>query len=456
LLNYLISLDCSKLLRIWCINSGLHTSRQAINTQLPRHPPFTTHQVNLSITSNVFTITPISLPFSSLSPSAGLVTFCPLQLIMAAVSAHPQHPIFPSHDSRISAPSTLQSRPVHEMQNQALEAVKDIVFGSTAGIVGKFIEYPFDTIKVRLQSQSTTHVSSSRLHGPLDAFAAAWRSSEGPLKSLYRGISAPLFGAAVETSSLFFSYRIAQDILVANLPSTRALETQSGSDAKAKLPFSALLVAGAASGAFTSFLLTPIELIKCKMQVPLSPSHLTSIHGYATSKPPGPLQLMRLVFRSQGLLGFWHGQLGTLIRETGGSASWFGSYEGVKILFEQYNTATSSSHHALPSIISEPSISSIPSSSSTSVPQQLLAGAIAGISYNFFFYPADTIKSRMQTEEAVLSGSRQTTFLKTGRELWNQQGLKGFYRGCGITVFRAAPSSAIIFGIYEKLRRVFG
>jgi mitochondrial ornithine carrier protein len=373
---------------------------------------------------------------------------------MATVSAHPQHTIFPSHDSRLSALASHNPLPTQQMQNQALEAAKDIVFGSTAGILGKFIEYPFDTIKVRLQSQSTTPVTPSRLHGPVDAFAVAWRSSEGPLKNLYRGISAPLFGAAVETSSLFFSYRIAQDILVATLPSTRALETQSR-DGKAKLPFSALLLAGAASGAFTSFLLTPIELIKCKMQVPLAPSSVTSVHGYTTSKPPGPLQLMRLVFRSQGLLGFWHGQLGTLIRETGGSASWFGSYEGVKILFEQYNAATSSSAHAARSVISEPTLSST-SASSTSVPQQLLAGAVAGISYNFFFYPADTIKSRMQTEEAALPGSRQTTFLKTGRELWHQQGLRGFYRGCGITVFRAAPSSAIIFGIYEKLRRVFG
>jgi len=373
---------------------------------------------------------------------------------MAAISTHPQHNIFPSYDSSLSTLATHNPLPAHQMQNQALEAVKDIVFGSTAGVLGKFIEYPFDTIKVRLQSQSTTPVSPSRLHGPVDAFAVAWRSSEGPLKSLYRGISAPLFGAAVETSSLFFSYRIAQDILVANLPSTRALESQS-SDGKAKLPFSALLLAGAASGAFTSFLLTPIELIKCKMQVPPSPSHLISTHGYTTSQPPGALQLMRLVFRSQGLLGFWHGQLGTLIRETGGSASWFGSYEGAKILFERYNTATSSSAHVVQSTKSELNVSST-SSSSTSVPQQLLAGAVAGISYNFFFYPADTIKSRMQTAEAALPASRQMTFLKTGRELWNQQGLKGFYRGCGITVFRAAPSSAIIFGIYEKLRRVFG
>lgn len=343
-----------------------------------------------------------------------------------------------------------------------MEAVKDIAFGSTAGILGKFIEYPFDTIKVRLQSQSTSPHSTHRIHGPLEAFAAAWRTPEGPLRSLYRGISAPLFGAAVETSSLFFSYRIAQDILVATAPSLlRALPSDHDGTAKASLTFPALLVAGAASGALTSLLLTPIELIKCKMQVSLPPAHLASEPRYLARKPPGPIQLMKSVLKSQGLLGFWHGQLGTLIRESGGSSAWFGSYEGVKILFGNYNDrkakAKSEHHYSSPAT---PPTTPLPAPTtatpSISTTQQLLAGAAAGVSYNFLFYPADTIKSRMQTEEAAAAGSRPTTFAATSREVWSQQGLKGFYRGCGITVFRSAPSSAIIFSIYEGLRRAFG
>src|SRR4051812_27732764 len=79
--------------------------------------------------------------------------------------------------------------PTHS--SQSVEALKDILYGSTAGILGKFVEYPFDTVKVRLQSQSH-QPGSQALAGPLDAFAAAFRSPEGPLVSLYRGISAPL------------------------------------------------------------------------------------------------------------------------------------------------------------------------------------------------------------------------------------------------------------------------
>jgi ornithine carrier protein len=129
--------------------------------------------------------------------------------------------------------------------------------------------------------------------------------------------------------------------------------------------------------------------------------------------------------------------MGTLIRETGGSAAWFGSYEGVKMLFLKADT----------------SLSQI---SDVKIWQQMLAGAAAGMSYNFVFYPADTIKSRMQTVSVDTVGANQLSFVATGRQLWREQGLRGYYRGCGITVFRAAPSSAIIFSIYEALRRYLG
>jgi mitochondrial ornithine carrier protein len=86
-------------------------------------------------------------------------------------------------------------------KEQGWEALKDITFGSIAGIVGKYVEYPFDTVKVRLQSQSD--FLPPRYVGPLDCFKQSFRS-EG-FVGLYRGVSAPLFGAAVETSSLFFS-----------------------------------------------------------------------------------------------------------------------------------------------------------------------------------------------------------------------------------------------------------
>lgn len=187
-----------------------------------------------------------------------------------------------------------------------------------------------------------------------------------------------------------------------------------------------LVFCGAVSGAFTSVLLTPIELVKCKMQVPFLKPH-------DALRPPGVLSIMRAVYRHQGVAGFWHGQTGTLIREMGGSAAWFGSYEGAKLLFLRADPRAAS-------------VDDLP------VWKRMIAGAAAGMSYNFIFYPADTIKSRMQTQDVRAAGG---SFWAVGRALWASQGVRGLYRGCGITVGRAAPSSALIFTVYEKLRERF-
>ncbi|MCJ1432994.1 hypothetical protein MMC27_002353 [Xylographa pallens] len=316
------------------------------------------------------------------------------------------------------------SPPTLSQSSQSLEALKDITFGSIAGIIGKTIEYPFDTIKVRLQSQPSA--LPLRYAGPLDCMRQSLRADG--LSSLYRGVSAPLLGAAIETSSLFFSYRVAQTALRATL---------YPSPADAALPLSALVACGAASGAFTSLLLTPIELVKCQMQVPVSAG---------SHRGAGPVAVITAVYGHHGLGGFWHGQLGTLIRETGGSAAWFGSYEGASMLFRRYD------NRSRPAVLEDAGALLPP----LPLWQQMLAGAAAGVSYNFVFYPADTIKSRMQTADvAERVGGARGTFWSVGKALWRQQGVQGLYRGCGITVARAAPSSAFIFAVYEGLRGWF-
>jgi len=74
----------------------------------------------------------------------------------------------------------------------------------SAGMIGKIIEYPFDTVKVRLQSQPDDQ--PLRYRGPLDCFKQSLK--QDGIRGLYRGISPPLVGAAAENSALFFSVRL--------------------------------------------------------------------------------------------------------------------------------------------------------------------------------------------------------------------------------------------------------
>ncbi|ROW17971.1 hypothetical protein VPNG_00159 [Cytospora leucostoma] len=304
----------------------------------------------------------------------------------------------------------------------AMESLEDILYGSVAGIVGKYIEYPFDTVKVRLQSQPD-HLPL-RYTGPLDCFRQSIRA-DGVL-GLYRGISAPLVGAALENSSLFFFERLGRELLL----KTGFCQRDT------PMPLPALWLTGAFSGTFTSFVLTPIELVKCKIQVP------DTAPGAPKRAPLKPIAVIKDIFRHDGFLGFWHGQLGTLIREAGGCAAWFGSKETTSKFFMNQNLKKAKTQAERDLILDSP----LP------LWQQALAGASAGVSYNFLFFPADTIKSRMQTSPSGGSLVKRT-FGAEAVALWNQAGLKGFYRGCGITCLRSAPSSAFIFMVFDGLKK---
>ena len=305
-----------------------------------------------------------------------------------------------------------------------------------AGVIGKYIEYPFDTVKVRLQAQPDHLPQLYR--GPIDCFRQSIRA-DGFL-GLYRGISAPLVGAALETSSLFLFERLGRDTLVWSGFCPR--------DVPLSLP--ALWFTGAFSGMFTSFLLTPIELIKCKIQVPGETASGAAASATATVHRR-PLEVIREVYRQEGIRGFWHGQLGTLIREAGGCAAWFGGKETSTMLFREYNirNAKKQQQQASPETLAKLSSDPLP------LWQQALSGASAGMSYNFLFFPADTVKSRMQTSTSYGPGGTRRTFMDETRVLYKQAGIRGFYRGCGVTVARSAPSSAFIFMVFDGLKTHF-
>ena len=177
-----------------------------------------------------------------------------------------------------------------------------------------------------------------------------------------------------------------------------------------------------------------------------------ALGGSVPQKLPGPISVLMSVIRNTGLQGLWLGHTGTFIRETGGTAAWLGTKEYVASLL----LSRRSHHH---------------NSTGTQLRpwESAFSGACAGAAFNLALFPADTVKSTMQTEEELRPKStttirgldsssmpRKTTFGGTFMALYRAQGIRGLYAGCGITVARSIPSSAIIFLIYDGLKKYFG
>ncbi|AAS53517.1 AFR146Wp [Eremothecium gossypii ATCC 10895] len=278
------------------------------------------------------------------------------------------------------------------MSEDADKAYKDLLYGGVAGSLGKLVEYPFDTVKVRLQTQSAA------------LFPTTWScvshtyKQEGLWRGFYQGMASPVFGAFLEHAVLFVSFNRAQAVLE-NCYSCGPLEK--------------VVFAGAIAGACTSYVLTPVELVKCKLQV----SNLTGVSG---PRYTAVLPTLRAIVKQNGLGGLWQGQSGTFIRESAGGAVWFTAYEVLKGWLARRRGSTENT-----------------------VWELLASGAGAGAAFHASIFPADTVKSTMQTEHLGLGPAVRTVLKKHGPT--------GFYRGVGITLLRALPANAVIFYVYESL-----
>jgi mitochondrial ornithine carrier protein len=301
-----------------------------------------------------------------------------------------------------------------------------------AGALSKYIEYPGDVVKVLLQCQTPGTSLSSKPLGAIECFQRVW--CEGGLRHLYRGVSAPLLASALETSSLFTTYNIAQDVVRWMQQSTPQPTSTPSLDTK--LSVVSRLTCAAVAGASTSFILTPLELLKCHMQVSLASRQRPADSATSIRSRPRYIPTIAKILHHRGISGFWRGQLGTMIREMGGTAAWFGAYEAVSDILRNLRSIHSDETPGF------------------SIWQAVVAGGAAGVAYNVICYPADTIKARMQTVDGGV-GPLAASFSTVGRAILREHGVRGLYRGCGVAVCCIAPGSATIFLIYEALCYAF-
>ena len=159
------------------------------------------------------------------------------------------------------------------------DAFWDILFGSIAGAIGKIIEYPFDTVKVRMQTQGS------------QVFPTTWScikytyENEGIASGFFQGIGSPLLGASLEHACLFFSFNQCYNFLLNH--------TLLSS-------FFAILLSGAFAGSCTSLVLTPVELIKCQLQVSNLRLSLTNEERHTSIIPT-----IRSILKEKGIWGLW-------------------------------------------------------------------------------------------------------------------------------------------------------
>ena len=169
------------------------------------------------------------------------------------------------------------------------------VAGSVAGMVGNMVGQPWDTVKVQMQSSSSSPQLGTWAH-------ARRLVAQGGVRALYRGAVPPLLSSAPANASTFGGYESALKLM--GVHKTDATPGQR-------------FVAGCAGGAAVSVVLTPLDLVKCKLQA-------SSADVYR-----GPLDCVRKIVKANGARGLYAGFSSTFMREAPSFGVYFSSYEAV-------------------------------------------------------------------------------------------------------------------------------
>ena len=81
----------------------------------------------------------------------------------------------------------------------------------------------------------------------------------------------------------------------------------------------------------------------------------------------------------------------------------------------------------------------------------LLASATAGVFARFPCHPLDTAKARLQAQQPNLGATpRYRSLVDTLRKTLQKDGLRGLYRGFGITVVGSAPATCLYLTTYDQ------
>jgi hypothetical protein len=284
------------------------------------------------------------------------------------------------------------------------DGMRSFLSGSLSGFTCKFVEYPFDTVKVLQQTDS-----QKLFKGPIDAALKTIRSHG--ILSLYQGMSSPLLGAMAENAVVFSAYGANKKLL--------GVTDENWS------PRWKYAMAGMGAGFFSASVLTPVELVKCKIQVQqaITRGGGNELSGSYIYK--GPVDVVVQTIKKEGFAGLYRGHTACLMRELPGNFAWFGMYEATLRFVQEKGNYKSRAE----------------------VPLALkaISGSVGGVFYWAVPFPFDTVKSVMQTD-AKFNG---WSFPRVTKVIYQEEGIRGLYKGLTVTCVRAAPAHAMIFYTFE-------
>lgn len=276
-------------------------------------------------------------------------------------------------------------------KKKPLVSIIDFLAGAAAGISQTLVGQPFDIVKVRQQvmKQSVGEIVGNIV------------KNDGYL-GFYKGTASPLVLSAFCISFQIAGFKTAQ----------RYFAKKNHNGDESKLNITELALSGLFSGFCFSWLLSPMELFRIKMQMNTGEKYKSSFDAGVK------------IFKTQGVRGVWFGYYASTLRESIGSLIYFVVYESL-MKFELNKTQKKRTEIESSKI--------------------MVFGGLAGVALWSANFPIDSIKSRQQSSDYPTSPYR--SFNKTAMIMLEEKGIRGLYNGlltCQVRAFIVNAASFIV------------
>ncbi|EDQ85718.1 uncharacterized protein MONBRDRAFT_28991 [Monosiga brevicollis MX1] len=345
----------------------------------------------------------------------------------------------PSGQPPSSGPSSPTTPPAAARYN--LTYTERLMSSGTGAFLTSAMMTPFDVIKTRLQAQNQPRFQNCvreaycgmvesgppcptcgrpRLHltGTVDAFYQIFRH-EGAA-ALWRGMAPTMIMSVPSTVIYFSTYDVLRD-------SAPIKDWTYGAG-----------VAGATSRVFAASIISPLELVRTKMQA-------ATYNSYREL-----MQVVQTAVKLGGVRVLWRGLGPTLLRDVPFSALYWFGYERLRETLGRHQFGPHFRADTSPLWIA------------------FTAGALSGTVAAAITLPFDVIKTRQQTLLGELvsqlgRGSNAAASLRKGRETaWyiirdvlRTHGYRGLWAGLTPRIAKTAPACAIMISTYEYSKRIF-
>lgn len=278
----------------------------------------------------------------------------------------------------------------------------DLFSGFLAGINVTLVGHPFETLKVRLQTQPSppNHVYD----GVVDCARKthAWEGFGG----FYKGVGAPLVG------QLFFRGAMFQ---------TNGAYLRWASDGGARpLSYAQYGVGGALTWGVCTLIECPLNVASSQMQVAFMRQkadaafvpEFRTVAAYARGAPA-----------KYGLRALYAGVAPHLARNVFGGFFHFGAFEASRRTWAAHRGVAVGDIGLL---------------------ANMAAGSLGGVLFWTCTYPADVLKSALQGDALNPEGRRYHGTMDAARKLWAEGGAARFTRGYSACLLRAVPANAVM------------